>query len=233
MEKVVLAMGGSVVAPGQADPAFIARLAETLDALSQERPLIVVVGGGKTARDAIRLARDAGCGEEMLDRIGIAATRLNAQTLIGFLSGLGVPCNDDVPHTTGEANVLSDDHRVVVMGGTTPGHSTDYVGAELAQITGAARLVIATNVDGVYDKDPRAHPDAKRVPSLDFEQLMVIVGDAEWKSAGQAGVIDGPATALLRRSQTPTRVVHGGDLENLKAAVAGQDFEGTRIGGQA
>ncbi len=229
MEKVVLAMGGSVVAPGQADPAFIARLAETLDELSQERHLLVVVGGGKTARDAIGLAREAGGSEEMLDRIGIAATRLNAQTLVGFLSGRGVPCNEDVPLTTGDAVAWSDDHRVVIMGGTTPGHSTDFVGAELAQLSKASRLVIATNVDGVYEKDPRAHPDAKRLAHIDFDQLMVIVGDAEWKSAGQAGVVDGPATSLLRQSRIQTRVVHGGDLPNLHAAVEGEAFQGTLI----
>lgn len=229
VEKVVLAMGGSIVAPGQADPAFIAKLAETLDELSHDRHLLVVVGGGKTARDAIRLARDAGGSEEMLDRIGIAATRLNAQTLIGYLSARGVPCNEDVPLTAGDAAVWSEDHRIVVMGGTTPGHSTDYVGAELAQLSGASRLIIATNVDGVYERDPRAHPEAKRLPRLDFDQLMVVVGDAEWKSAGQAGVIDGPATALLRTSRTQTRVVHGSDLQNLAAAVAGEGFDGTLI----
>lgn len=229
MEKVVLAMGGSIVAPGQADPAFIAGLAGCLDELSHDRHLLVVVGGGKTARDAICLARDAGGSEEMLDRIGIAATRLNAQTLIGFLSARGVPCNEDVPLTTGEAVALSEDRRVVVMGGTTPGHSTDYVGAELAELSSASRLVIATNVDGVYDKDPRANPDAQRIERLDFDQLMVIVGGAEWKSAGQAGVVDGPATALLRQSRTQTRVVHGSDLQNLVAAVQGDGFDGTLI----
>jgi uridylate kinase len=229
VDSVVLAMGGSVVAPGQADPAFIAQLAEALDRMSLERPLLCVVGGGKTARDAIGLARDAGGSEDMLDRIGIAATRLNAQTLIGFLAARGVSVNDDVPLTTGDATELSGAHRIVVMGGTTPGHSTDYVGAELAKASQAARLVIATNVDGVYDKDPSKHRDAERIDCLSFDRLMGIVGSTEWQSAGQAGVVDGPATALLRDMMLETRVVHGADLDNLKLAVSGEDFEGTLI----
>ncbi len=221
-------MGGSVVAPGQADPEYIARLAEVLDRISQEQDLLVVVGGGKTARDAIDLVRPMGGSEEMLDRIGIQATRLNAQLLIGALAARGVPVSEDVPLTTGSAADASDLHRIVVMGGTTPGHSTDFVGAELAQTAAASRLVIATNVDGVYDKDPRQHADAQRIEELDFDRLAAICG-TEWKEAGQAGVVDGPATALLRVSRIETRIVHGSDLENMAAALRGEASQGTLI----
>lgn len=222
-------MGGSVVAPGQAGPEYIQRLAEAIDTWSRQRRLLIVVGGGKTARDAIALARPSGATEEMLDRIGIQATRLNAQTLIAFLAGRGVAVNDDVPEQTAAAAAMGEELRVVVMGGTTPGHSTDFVGAELAGKAGAERLVIATNVDGVYDKDPRAHGDAQRIERLDFDGLIRVVGGTAWGAAGQAGVIDGPATALLRDASLTTCVVHGGDLDNLAKAIAGATFDGTLI----
>lgn len=230
VERVVISMGGSVLAAGQADAGFIARLADALDRLSQERHLLVVVGGGKPARDAIALARRAEGTEEMLDRIGIQATRLNAQTLLAFLAARGVPCNDDVPLTTADATAWAQHHRIVVMGGTTPGHSTDYVGVELAQVCGAIRFIIATNVDGVYDKDPRIHGDAKRIDRLGYEELIKVVGGTSWTKAGAAGVVDGPATALLRASRIPTCVVDGADLDNLAMAVAGQGFDGTIVG---
>ncbi len=218
-------MGGSVVT--NSGPEYLPALADALDALSQERQVFVVVGGGKPAREAINIARPAGGTEDMLDRIGIAATRLNAQTLIAFLAARGIPVNDEAPHDTATAAGWAD-HRVVVMGGTTPGHSTDYVGAELAEAASARRLIIATNVDGVYTADPRKDPKATRVEHLDFDGLLKICG-SEWTQAGQAGVVDGPASAMLRRSRIETRVVHGGDLDNLKLAAAGEAFQGTLI----
>ncbi len=224
MDSVVIAMGGSVVT--NSGPEYLPALADAIDALSQERQVFVVVGGGKPAREAIAIARPEGGAEEMLDRIGIQATRLNAQVLIAFLAARGVPVNEKVPHETRKAATL--EHRVVVMGGTNPGHSTDHVGAELAQVAGAARLVIATNVDGVYTADPRKDPDAERVERLDFDQLVGICG-TEWTEAGQAGVIDGPATALLRHSRIETRVVDGSDIPNLVRAAQGDAFLGTLV----
>lgn len=228
MEHVVLALGGSIVAPGKPDAAFAARLARMLDEHSRKRRILVVVGGGKSARDAIGMAREAGASEEVLDRIGIQATRLNAQLLIGFLAARKAQVHPDVPPTTAQAAMMAQHHRIVVMGGTTPGHSTDYVGVELAHAAQARRFVIATNVEGVYDRDPRRHKDAKRIDRLDFDQLVELLG-TEWEKAGQTGVVDGPATRLLQRHRTETRVLHGADLENLGKALTGDTFEGTLI----
>ena len=51
--------------------------------------------------------------------------------------------------------------RLLILGGTHAGHTTDAVAAMAAERARAARLVIATNVDGVYDSDPKANPNAK------------------------------------------------------------------------
>lgn len=228
---VAIAFGGSIVAPAESDPAFLVEVARAVTRLAQHRPLLIAVGGGTPARQAIRAARTAGVREEDLDRIGIAATRLNAQSLCALLRMEGADVNIEPPHTIADAVALVGPGRVVVMGGTTPGHSTDFVAAELAVASGADRLVVATNVDGVYERDPKKDPTAKRLGDLDFLGLMAVVEDKAWTQAGAAGVLDGPATLLVAREGLETCVVQGTDLPNLEAACSGRAFHGTRVAG--
>lgn len=233
MEPVVIVFGGSVVAPRELDGAFLRQVAETLQDLSRAHPLLVVVGGGAPARQYIEAARHLSVGEEDLDRIGVAATRLNAQMLASILDAWKVPVTKAIPTTIADAvDAMESGCPLVVMGGTTPGHSTDYVGAELAIAAGATRLVIATNVKGVYTRDPRKHPEAEHRPELSFQQLLEIIQEREWTAAGAPGVIDGPATTLIATHGVPTHVVEGHDLRNLGRAARGEPFEGTRVHGE-
>lgn len=230
-ERVAVAFGGSILFPEKADPEFLRRAASTLDMLASQTRLLVVVGGGHPARQAIGVARKGGqTDERKLDRIGIAATRSNAQALISELRNLGANVNGEVPTTANNALRLSRKHDIVVMGGTEPGHSTDYVAVELAVKGRCARFVNATNVDGVFDKDPNKHPDAQFQRVLSFEEFLEIIGDLSWKAAGSPGVMDGPATKLLVERRILTCVVRGTGLDNFSRAVRNQFFYGTTIG---
>jgi uridylate kinase len=231
MERVALVLGGSILAPPELDPAFLQELATRMMEWSQGRQLLVVVGGGSPARKYISAARLSGVAEDLLDRIGIQATRLNAQTLACVLRKLGADVNLEIPHSTAQALRFAEQHAIVVMGGTMPGHSTDYVAVELAVEGRCARFVDATNVDGVYTRDPNKHRDAKFLPRMSFEELLAIIEEREWTAAGAPGVIDGPATVLLARNGVPTCVVRGTGLDNLAKAVAGKEFHGTHITG--
>lgn len=228
----VLVFGGSILAPAQPRSDHLAQVAARLAAWAERGPLFVVVGGGVVARTAIDLARRAypeQTDEEALDRVGIHATRLNAATVACYLHAAGADCAPVVPTSTADAAKLGKRHRVVVMGGTEPGHSTDQVGAELAKAVGAPRLVIATNVNGVYSADPRTDPQAHRIDALTYDELKVIIGGTGWGQAGQTGVVDGPAVELLSDAGIETRVVNGHDLDNLQNAVRGGDFMGSTI----
>lgn len=233
MERVALVMGGSILAPAEPDTAFLGQVAERLAAWSRKVQVFVVVGGGHPARRAIEAARACGVAEGDLDRIGIQATRLNAQALACILRKKGANANLEIPVTTAQALRLATQHDVVVMGGTVPGHSTDYVAVELAVEGKCERFVNATNVDGVYTRDPNKHKDAKFKPELDFEELLGIIEEREWSTAGAAGVLDGPSTVLVASKGVPTCIVNGRDLDNLGNAVLGQAFRGTRIKGKA
>ncbi len=232
MERVAIAFGGSVLAPAELDPVFLRQVAEKLISWSKDRQLLVVTGGGYPARRYITAARAAGVAEESLDRIGIAATRLNAQALAAILHACGADVNLEVPHSINQALRFANQNNLIVMGGTVPGHSTDYVGIELAAEAGAQRVIIATNVDGVYTRDPNKHRDAKHIPQLSFEELLAVIQEREWTAAGAPGVIDGPGTILLATRGVPACVVDGRNLDNLGKAVSGASFHGTRVDGK-
>jgi uridylate kinase len=231
MERVSLVFGGSILAPAQPDPTFLAKVAEHLKAWSKERQLLVVVGGGHPARQYIHAARAASVAEDLLDRIGIQATRLNAQTLACILHRFGANVNLEIPTTVAQALRFAEQHDLVVMGGTEPGHSTDYVAVQLAVDGKCARFVNATNVDGVYTRDPNKHKDARFKESLTFEDLLGIIEEREWTAAGAPGVLDGPATLLLATNGVPSCIAKGDDLANLGQAIAGKAFRGTRVEG--
>ena len=149
-------------------------------------------------------------------------TRINAQFLAMLLSNT----NKMIPKTTDDAVKCSED--VVVMGGTTPGHSTDLVGVELAIKAGAVRYIVATNVDGVFDKDPNKYSDAKKLAVVSVDDLLTSHGDS-WESAGKNMVIDGPALRAIKEGALNSFVVNGLRLSELEKAIAGADFDGTII----
>ena len=233
MKRVVLALGGSIIAPpGDPDPQSLIQWTEAVKEWSRDVQPLVVVGGGDPARKAIDLARHASTIEDDLDLIGIAATRLNANVFLTFLKGNGVDTYHHVPRTVETATQKADQNDVVVMGGTVPGHSTDYVAATLAKECGADRVVIVTNVDGVYSADPNKDSAAKRFDHLDHDELIDIVG-SRWTSAGAKTVVDGPCAKYLKQHGIEACVVSGRNLTNVGKAVRGRPFDGTRIGGKA
>lgn len=230
MQKVVLALGGSIIAPADPDPQALIQWTEAIKEWGQDVQVLVVVGGGDPARKAIELARHGSTIEEDLDTVGIAATRLNGNVLLSFLKGNGVNAYHHVPRTVEEAAEKATDNDVVVMGGTVPGHSTDYVAATLAHAAGAHRVVIVTNVDGVYTADPNKDDSAERIDELSHDALVDIVGTT-WKAAGANTVVDGPCAAFLREHGIEACVVSGRNITNVGKAIRGDAFTGTRIGG--
>ena len=222
MKNIVLSFGGSVLLSKDVDVEYLFRLADLLRKLSSKNKIYVIVGGGSVARTYINLGRNLKFTEDVLDSFGIEVTRVNAKM---FAHLLGIS-NQEIPATTDEAKQIK--KPIVVMGGTTPGHSTDMVSAELAEKIKAVRFVNATNVDGIYDKDPHKYPDAKQIREISVQDLIQKYG-TKWDSAGKNIAIDGPALAIIKRAKIPTSIVNGKRLDQLENALTGQPFSGTTI----
>ncbi|MCX8173286.1 MAG: UMP kinase [Thermoplasmata archaeon] len=218
METVVISVGGSVILRG-AD--YIKALAGVINEAAKTHRIAITVGGGKIAREYISLGRELGGDETTLDEFGISVTRLNARLLT-----LAIPnAYPAIPEKLEDAYRFFRAGWIVVMGGTTPGHTTDAVAAMLAEKLRAEKLVNVTNVDGLYDKDPRKHPDATKIEQCSHDELIKMLTEAE-ASAGQNHVFDLLGAKILRRAKIKLLIVNGENLEHLRDAIAGREPEG-------
>jgi uridylate kinase len=221
METIVISLGGSVLLAEDVQTTYYNKLKELL--LSQkDKKIFVVVGGGPPARNYISRARSLHISEELLDSIGIAVTRVNAL----FLASQLQKNIYTIPHSTQEA--AQSNQPIVIMGGTTPGHSTDFVGAELASIANADLFIIATNVDGVYDKDPKDSSDATLYSTISAQELLNKYGSV-WNKAGGNTVVDGPALQKIKSESIPTIVLNGSNIDNFSNVLNHKPFHGTTI----
>ena len=222
MDSIVISLGGSVVISDDVDISFFIKLVDLLTKISLKYKIYLVVGGGKTARIYIKFGREMNLDEKILDQIGIDVTRVNARILTSYIND----SNKEIPKTVEQA--IRIDKPIVVMGGTTPGHSTDMVGAELAEKTKALKFIIATNVDGIYNKDPNKHSNAKQLKTVTIKNLIEKFG-TRWDSAGKNIVIDGPALEIINRAKIPTFVLNGKKIDQLEKAISDKEFIGTII----
>lgn len=220
--RIVITVGGSIIIRDH-DYKKFSDYANVLMSMAEEHQILVVVGGGRTARDYIGIARDLGASEALCDDIGIEVTRLNARLLITALKDVAYP---RVPHNFAEAMEFSTSGKIVVMGGTEPAHSTDAVGSILAEFVGADLLLNATSVDGLFDKDPNKYSDAQMYSEITPREMLELLSDKEMR-AGTYEFLDKTAIQIIGRSRIKTVILNGENPENLKKAL--NDKIGTLI----
>ena len=229
----VMALGGSLLS-GNSDEihGWIEGLALILERRASEgSATAIVVGGGAAARRGIEAASSLTSDRDALDRIGIAATRLNASMIREGLSGVGIRVSEIAPISIEEA-LASAGNGVVVMGGTVPGHTTDCVAIELAIGMNAESCLIATNVSHVYSSDPSLDSGATKIIQMSHEELRAIVGEASEHKAGGRTVVDPVGAMRAREFDLNLDVVDGRDLAALESALSGLPFNGTSIRGE-
>jgi uridylate kinase len=216
--RIVVRIGGSVIA-NPINPELMGKYAEVIKNVKQKgHEVAVIVGGGLLAREFIGYAKALALDTNAQDEVAISCSRLFAQL---FLKKLGeIACNK-VAVSLEEAAEYLNDGKVLVMGGLKPGITTDTVATLVAEEVGADLLVKGTDQEGVYNKDPRKHPDAVKLDRITFEELSEVFEQNEHK-AGIHQVIDPEAVKILKRSHVKTLVVSGFEPENILAAVRGE-----------
>ena len=223
--RVVISIGGSVLAP-DLDADRVAGHAAAVQRLVDEGFEVgAVVGGGGVARDYIGAARRLDANEVQLDQLGIDVTRINARLLIAALDDRAAPSPAHGYEAAGEALRRGD---VPVMGGVMPGQTTDAVAAALAEYVDADLLVYATSVDGVFSADPDADPDAEQYGRLTGTELVDLVAPMS-RGAGASAPVDLLAAKLIERSKMRTVVLDGTDPERITQAVLDGDHTGTDV----
>ncbi|MEM3000174.1 MAG: UMP kinase [Candidatus Bathyarchaeia archaeon] len=216
--RVVLRIGGSVVAsPVNTD--LISKYAEIVQTLKEQgNEVVVVVGGGALAREFIAIAKKLGLDEPAQDELAISVSRLYAQLFLKTLGDMG--CKQ-VALTLDDVVEYLNEGKIVVMGGLKPGITTDTVAALAAERVKADLLVKGTDQEGVYNKDPRKHADAVKLDRLSFDDLATVFVEHKHR-AGIHQIIDPEAIKVLKRGCMRLVVVNGFRPENILAAVRGE-----------
>ncbi len=226
MKKVVLSLGGSILIP-TLEGNTLREYVPVLRKIARTCRLFVVVGGGGEARRYISVMRDLGVDEGTSDEIGILITRLNATMLIAALGDDAYP---KVAESHAEAKKFAESGKIVVMGGITPGQTTDAVAAVLAERVGASVFINATSVDGIYTADPKKDRNATRFDMITPQKLLEIVGGTAL-GAGSNNVLDIVAARVVERSGIPLVVLDGREPKNLQNAILKGKFRGTVVSG--
>ena len=231
MTMIVVAIGGSLLRPEVEEKHvwlndLIMIIRERVAAGDR---LGLVIGGGAPAREGILLAKPLIDDDYHLDKIGIAATRLNATIIREAFTEAGISVSGIIPTSVNEAIQLLEERPVVVMGGTEPGHTTDAVAIRLAIAVNASKCIIATNVGKVFNQDPRKNPNAKSFDFLTHDQLQQIVGPAEHKEAGGSSVVDPIAVSEATKANLELNIIDGRKIERIKNTILGSNFDGTVI----
>ncbi len=215
--RAVLKLGGSLLYDenGQVMIDRVREYAKVVQALHEKgHEFVIVVGGGKPARIFISAARELGASEAQCDWIGIKMARQNAELLCAALGGAAFP---KIVETLDELEVAFQHGKVVLMGGLTPGQSTNAVAALAAESIGADILLNATNVDGVYDQDPK-ELGAKMLRIVDIKELRSILSGSGTR-AGEYKLFDPVAIKVVARSKIKAVIFNGNNPENLHRLV--------------
>ena len=223
----VLSLGGSVLIREKLNTAQIGKICHLVDNLRREGyRFVLVIGGGKTARDYVAAGKALGANNFALDELGIATSRLNAKLVIQALEN---PVHEVMTDVNGAVSAL-EKNAVPVYGGLMPGFTTDTVAALLSEVLGAT-FINLSNVDGVYSADPKENPEAKFYSTLTHEELMKIIARSTGLGAtpSQNVILDLPCALVLKRSRIKSVILNAEDVDNLENAIRGRDFKGTII----
>ncbi|MDB4940037.1 MAG: putative uridylate kinase, uridylate kinase [Candidatus Doudnabacteria bacterium] len=220
----ILSLGGSLIVPSAIDTEFLSKFKVFIESeIKKGNRFVIISGGGATAR----AYRDAGLAVvkkmpiDDLDWLGIHATRLNAHLIRTIFRGEAYAKINTHPQIKDSTN-----KPIIIGAGYRPGCSTDYDSTHLAKTYGAQIVINMSNIDYVYDKDPRK-PGAKKIEEITWKDFRKIVGN-KW-DPGLHAPFDPIASKFAQKNGLEVYVLNGKDLKNLKLAIDGKKFIGTII----
>jgi uridylate kinase len=224
--RVLLKLSGEALSGGTGlgvDPDVVARIARQIASVVRRGVQVaVVVGGGNYFRGAELSER--GMDRGRADYMGMLGTVMNCLALQDFLEKQGVETRVQTAITMGQvaepyvprrAIRHLEKGRVVIFGGGlgAPFFSTDTCAAQRALEIGCQVLLMGKNgVAGVYDADPRLHPEATRFETLRYDEVLL----------RGLKVADATAFSLCMDNDLPIVVFDLLREGNIARAVAGE-----------
>lgn len=225
--KFIISVGGSLIVPDYIDVKFLSSFKDLIYKYTSRKPpfhFILISGGGKTARNYQSAAKEiVKISNEDLDWLGIHSTRLNAHLLKTILGDI---CYKRVLKNPKE-KVSFGKKKVIVAAGWKPGFSTDYDAVIFAKTYGIKKIINLTNIDYVYDKNPKQFADAKPFKEISWKYYRKIVGN-EW-SPGLNAPFDPVAAREAEKLGLTVYILNGNNMRNLENLLEGKNFIGTTL----
>jgi len=224
-ETVVISLGGSLIVPEEINVVFLKKFKQLiLNFVKKGNKVIIVCGGGKVCRKYNAAAEKVfkGVLDVDLDWLGIAATKLNAELVRVVFGKAAYEKVLDNP-----LKKVKTSKKVLIGSGYRPGSSSDKDAVLLAKAYRAAVVINLTNVDYVYDKNPKKFKNAAPLKKITWPEFRKIVG-IKWDPG--ANVPFGPPAALLaQKIGLKVVIINGVKLANFKNVLAGKRFIGSTI----
>jgi len=221
----VISLGGSLIVPDKIDFNYIHKFAKFIKNLAKNNKVVVVCGGGAVARKYIHTLMKQRVSKMLLSLAGIESTRLNATLISGMLKD-----SDPIPKSLSEVKTALRKKNLVITGalGSRPNMTTDGNAAEIAGSIKAKYFINLTDVDGLYDKNPKKSNDAEMISFINFSEFNKIVSKIKFK-AGQHFVLDQSASKIIQRKKITTVIINGKNIKNINNLLLGKSFVGTLI----
>lgn len=236
LKRVLVKLSGEVLAGTSGfglDLGVLAYMAKEVASVVQAGTQVaIIIGGGNFIRGE-RFSGDTGIDRNVADQMGMLGTIINGLALMSAIEKAGVPTRVQSAievHEVCESFIRRrairhlDKGRVVVFAGGTgnPYFTTDTAAALRGLEIEAECLIKATKVDGIYDKDPKKYPDARRYDRVTFEQAI----------SQRLAVMDQTAFTMCRDNHLPIVVLDFHQPGALLRAVRGESV-GTFVGEEA
>lgn len=221
----IISVGGSIIIPSTGF---------NIDFLKQFRALILrevasgikfilVIGGGSTCRHYQQTAQAVvAMTSEDLDWLGIKSTIFNAEFVRLLFKDHAFPAV-----VTNPTRKVKTARPIIVAAGWKPGCSTDNDAVLLAKAYGAKEMINLSNIDYVYDSDPRTNPAARKFEHMTWKELRAIVGN-RW-TPGANVPFDPQAARHAEKLKLTVKFAKGTDLNVWRVVLEGGEMKGGTI----
>lgn len=230
MRIVLKVSGESLKGDSNIDTKKLEKICSEIREIGKDSELLVVVGGGNfwRGRNSLNISSATS------DYMGMLGTIMNALAMESYLN------KDEVIATCYSAfevlgvvkkailsDVLEDlkQGKIVILGGGlgVPNLSTDMTTVSKAIEYDADLILMAKNVDGIYDRDPKNF-DAKKLDTITHEELLNL---SLSQGVSSLLILDAEALVELTKHKIPLYVYKADEIDNIEEVISGE--KGTRV----
>jgi len=223
----ILSVGGSIIIPPVGfNISFLKKFRSLiLKHVKRGTKFILVIGGGSTCRQYQQAAKKVvPLTNTDLDWIGIHTTIFNAQFVRHLFKGYAY--KDVIRDPSQKVKTTK---PIIIGAGYEPGHSTDMDAVLLAETYGADEVLNLSNIEYVYDKDPRKYKTAKKIKEIGWQQFRDDIVGHSW-DPGKNAPFDPIASKKAQKMGLNVSILKGTSLKDVDKALTGKTFKGTKIG---